>query len=127
MTKKRTWYQWFSNPSQVLLIVFVGLCLFFTVGLFRQIDDLRVHQAKLRSALARRDGLIDTRRELDEYEANIELKLEGLVRDSYGARQEDTVVQIPPDYLAEVSVQPVWEPSDGPAWQQWWDLFFRRD
>jgi len=127
MTKKRTWYQRFPNPSQILLVVFVGLCLFFTVGLFRQIDELRAHQAQLRYTLARRDALIDRGKVLEEYEADIDLKLEGLVRDSYGARQEDTVVLIPPGYLAEVEVQPVWEPSEGPVWQQWWDLFFRRD
>ena len=127
MTKKRTWYQWFSNPSQVLLVVFVGLCLFFAVGVFRQIDDLRAHQAQLRHTLARRDALIGSGKVLEEYEANIELKLEGLVRDGYGARQDDTVVQIPPSYLAEVAAQPVWEPAAGPVWRQWWDLFFRRD
>jgi hypothetical protein len=127
MTKKRAWYQWLSNPSQVLLLVFIGLCLFFMVGLFRQIDDVRAHQAQLRYTLARRDALVERGKQLDEYAESVELRLEGLARDGYGARREDTVVQIPPEALVGVEAEPDWAPLEGPVWQQWWDLFFGSD
>ena len=124
MTKKGPWYRSLSTPSQVLLVVFLALCLFFGIGVFRQFDEYLASLARLEQTQARLAGLEKKGERLEEARRDIDREKESLVRDGLGARPGDTVFQLPPNLLTEQKAEQASASADAPFWQQWWDLFF---
>jgi hypothetical protein len=127
VTKKSPWYRSLSAPSQIVLALFLGLCILFTVGLFNQADEYLAHRAQLEYTLARRAALEQTGRELRELEADVDMVLEGMVRDSRAARPGETVIQAPVEQFTDLGTEPPQQAVDLSPWQQWFGLFFGSD
>jgi hypothetical protein len=127
MTKKRPWYRSLSTPSQIVLAVFLGLCLFFTVGLFKRADDYLAARTQLERTLARRSALEQTGEDLRTLQDDLDRVKEGMVRDSRYARPGENVVQLPPEPSADPGTEQAGAALDSPVWQQWLELLFGSD
>ena len=127
MTTKRPWYRLFTTPSQIFLVVSLASCLFFAVGLFRQLDRYMAHRLQLQVIQARQASLAKTAEDLSEFERNVELEKEGRIRERRDARPYEYVLEVPPGFVGELQVEQAATLTTAPIWEQWWGLFFGRD
>ena len=127
MDDRIPWYRSLSAPSQVLLMIFLGLCLFFGMGLFRQLREYMANRVVYQQRLERLESLEDRRAYLQRLAKDIEWQKEELAREGMAVRPGDVLIQIEPTTAEAESVHSVAPQDRVPIWVQWRDLFFPED
>jgi hypothetical protein len=127
MDDRIPWYRSLSAPSQVLLMIFLGLCLFFGMGLFRQLREYMANRVVYQQSLERLEALEDRRAYLQGIAQDIDRHKEELARERMAVRPGDVVIQIEPTTAESESVQRAATPEHVPIWVQWRSLFFPDD
>jgi len=127
MDDRMPWYRSLSAPSQVLLMVFMGLCLFFGLGLFRQLREYMANRVVYQQSLERLQTLEGRRAYLQGIAQDIDRRKEELAREGMAVQPGDVLIQMEPSTAESENVQSAARPYQVPIWVQWRDLFFSEE
>ena len=121
------WYRSLSAPSQVLLMIFLVLCLFFGIGLFRQLREYMANRVVYQQRVERLEALELKRASLRDIAQNIDRQKEERAREGLAVLPGEVLIQIESNTAESEDVQTAAPRSQTPIWVQWRNLFFPED
>ena len=123
MDDRMPWYRSLSTPSQVLLLVFLGLCLYFGIGLFRQLREYMANRVVYQQSLERLEVLRERRNTLRGITQDLDWYREELAREGMAVQPGDVLIQVEPITPEEEGERSALPAEQVPVWQQWRGLF----